>query len=181
MHPDADCAAGWFCSGGSPSPTPPSNSTYGGKCDLGEYCPMGSTSPRPCEGGLFCASDDGLPDGFCSEGFFCQQGSFTPTPRGQTNRNGIIGDICYRGHYCEIGSIDPEPCPEGTFSSTLGAFNESTCQLCPAGLVCPDAAQVNATEPCDAGFYCPVGSSQSVLECFRGHSCPGGNALPLPC
>lgn len=82
VNPDGDCRAGWFCTGGANTPTPPSNSSFGGKCALGEFCPAGSSEARPCEGGQYCASDDGLPDGFCQEGYYCRQGSFTPAPSG---------------------------------------------------------------------------------------------------
>lgn len=49
--PAGPCAAGYYCTGGSPT-AQPTDST-GGPCPRGSYCPAGSPQPLPCPPGTF--------------------------------------------------------------------------------------------------------------------------------
>ena len=46
------CAAGYYCTGSTETPTPPDGAT-GGKCTPGNYCPEQSVNQTPCDGGTF--------------------------------------------------------------------------------------------------------------------------------
>ena len=41
--------------------------------------------------------------------------------------------LCPVNSYCPFSSTTPTPCPPGTFSNAVGAANNSTCVVCPAG------------------------------------------------
>lgn len=98
------------------------NATFGGLCKEGYYCPEGTAEGSekpclygtysnvtglvnasqclPCTAGKYCAGL-GLtkPTANCSGGYFCNQGSKTPTPK-----DGVQGNKCPTGHYCPEGS-----------------------------------------------------------------------------
>ncbi len=84
------CAAGFYCSGGSPFRTP-SNASYGNACSTGEYCPEGAVRAVPCVGGYYCADISGVPTNPCDAGYFCRQGASSRTPQGETNNGGLVG------------------------------------------------------------------------------------------
>ena len=167
-------------------------------------CPNGTFNNRTnietldecqsCSPGMFC-DEEGLsvPAGDCSDGFYCGRGSNTPTPdeselslvyQGETctdqSSNGVNG-VCPRGHYCPEGSPSPTQCPPGTQQAALGQYNLSQCEPCTSGFQCPSSATINATLPCDPGYYCEAGTVTSHLLCTLGHYCTGGNAVPTPC
>ncbi|NXM45304.1 AB24G protein, partial [Gymnorhina tibicen] len=49
------CLAGFYCTGGAPSPTP-RDGLVGNRCPQGAYCPLGSASPLPCPPGQYSSS-----------------------------------------------------------------------------------------------------------------------------
>ena len=44
-----------------------------------------------------------------------------------------VGQECTPGYFCPQGSATPTPCPTGTFSNATGNIAESDCQNCTAG------------------------------------------------
>ena len=166
-EPTGLCDAGYFCSGGSKTPTPPS-----GLCPAGKYCPRGTTSLQNCPVGTFSLSQGLTDDSECQP---CPPGSYCANPGqvglaaaspcdpgfvclgGSTTRNptdGIQGFQCGVGVYCPTGSNSTQRCPPGTVGSALQA---SSCPACPAGRYCPEEG-LSVSEPCPTGAYCPTGS-----------------------
>ncbi|XP_051788210.1 uncharacterized protein LOC127529233 [Erpetoichthys calabaricus] len=114
-HPSGQCAAGYFCKGGSKTARPEDS-----KCPKGYYCPLGSASPLLCPDGT-SSNVTGLAECLdCPPGFYCLAGQNE--------------QLCPQGHYCP-GSTgqDVLPCPPGTFNSEFGCSQLEQCQLCPAG------------------------------------------------
>ena len=63
--------------------------------------------------GKYCLMPGGANvTGDCSAGYWCINGSPTPTPT-----DGITGQRCPEGNYCPIGATAPVPCPLGTWSN----------------------------------------------------------------
>ncbi|XP_031989756.1 SCO-spondin-like isoform X5 [Corvus moneduloides] len=174
------CLAGFYCTGGAPSPTP-SDGLVGNRCPQGAYCPLGSASPLPCppgqysssagntgiqdcllcDAGYFC-NGTGLvsPTGLCEAGFYCSGGSLSPKPPRPTGSGGP----CPPGHYCEVGSSRAQPCPAGTYSPS---WSGTRCLECPEGFYCTSAS-TNYTD-CPQGHYCPRNT-----EFATQHPCPAG-------
>ncbi|KAF3692794.1 Sushi, von Willebrand factor type A, EGF and pentraxin domain-containing protein 1 [Channa argus] len=199
-QPTGPCEAGYYCPTGSPSP----NSTeYQVVClffvdsaagtALPEPCPRGTFSNQtgahsysvctPCPSGVYCSSyGASTPQGSCLEGHFCQGGALGPTPQNSDNfpRNGP----CPVGHYCPAGCLSPIPCPNGSIRNTIGGVSMESCTSCPAGYYCSNEGLSNPSGPCAAGFYCPFDFSSTTpyaFLCPKGHYCPEGSALALPC
>ena len=77
------------------------------------------------------------------------------------------------------------------------AVNASQCSACPGGSFCGDSGLTAASGPCNAGFWCSVGSAHPNASecdsrgvgcssgcggiCPKGTYCPRGSALPTPC
>ena len=182
--PDGVCAGGYFCTGGSNSST--ATNGAGGACQQGEFCPAGISQPIPCPGGQVCAGalrSSATPDGPCDAGYFCSGGSWTATPAGEVQRFdvGVIGDVCPAGHFCPSGSTAPERCPNGTANAATGSTSSAACAPCPSGFECATTAATGFSVPCPAGFYCLAGTSEALLQCWRGHKCPEGSSLPSAC
>ncbi|OQS01038.1 hypothetical protein ACHHYP_01968, partial [Achlya hypogyna] len=171
---------GFYCLKGSTAAAPDDTELWAGECPLGTFCPNATALPTPCEAGHYCASlnlENALP---CAGGFYCIQGSSTPTPTGEMNANGLIGNECPAGTYCPIGTSNPIPCPSGTFSGVKQLQNVAQCLPCPAGYSCPDTGTVVPSAPCPPTVFCPGNNTQTT--CPVGHYCPGGVlTAPLPC
>lgn len=185
------CDAGYYCSSGSTMPNPV-NETFGDICPKGHYCPAASASAIPCpEGyfsnsygnenltnclpctaGMYCAGTGrALPNGNCTEGWFCPQGSTQPQP---------TGNECLAGHECPEGSGAESACPSGYYQPDVG---KGSCFICLAGMYCDQneaiAEQqsgvgeashgVVTPKACPAGYYCPPGT-QTEFE----NPCPVG-------
>lgn len=71
---------------------------------------------------------------------------------------GLYGQ-CPKGYFCPQGTGAPQPCPAGTFSANEKATDVSFCELCTAGSYCSVLALTAVEGTCDAGFYCPAGST----------------------
>ncbi|XP_029373644.1 multiple epidermal growth factor-like domains protein 6, partial [Echeneis naucrates] len=76
--------------------------------------------------------------------------------------------------------------------SHLGASSPEACLPCPAGTFCSQSGLSQPTGLCEAGYYCPAGStspnfteyqgnSSGIHLCPSGHYCPSGTGHPLPC
>jgi sugar lactone lactonase YvrE len=193
------CPSGKLCkSTGTFSPT---------SCPAGSYCPPGSSSETPCPIGTFNPTTGArtgreciacLPGFYCSHQgqvnvtgpchaeYYCLAGSNTPEPKPSWAPNSSIplpiGGRCTEGGYCPEGSSAPSPCPPGTFSSTIGASNISSCSPCTSGYYCEGSSEPKPTGPCLAGSYCEKGSSsprQYITP--EGKYSLKGASLPTPC
>jgi hypothetical protein len=205
------CLPGDQCLGGTPGAPFP--------CPAGFYCPVSTAPPVVCPGGSFCPEGSGSPVA-CPAFHFCNPGAVNATPCSEpipepncvqcvagTYCTGPNITTCPAGSYCPpestapvpcpagsvcagSGNIAPAPCPAGTFSSTVGATNETTdcgecgyaayCgegssapTACPAGLV----TTTNRTASiggcvCPAGLYSPSPISVACLACTEGYACP---------
>ena len=142
-----NCEAGYYCSGGSSSPTPLQDNILqdcwltnscdssvtetcwenadldevGGICLPGFYCPEGHYCgrPIPCEAGFAC------PD-FRMSTYVCEAGYYCPT--GSKDTKSVV---CPGGHYCPEGSAAPEPCPPGTYGK--GGVEAISSDFCETG------------------------------------------------
>ncbi|GLD57311.1 zonadhesin-like isoform X1 [Lates japonicus] len=177
-HEPSICPAGHFCPAGTALPHP---------------CPLGTFSNQTgahslsvctsCPSGVYCSSyGASTPQGSCLQGYFCQGGAMGPTPQSSDNfpRNGP----CPVGHYCPAGCLSPIPCPLGSIRNTTGGVSMESCSACPAGYYCSTEGLANPSGPCAAGFYCPFDFSSTTpyaFLCPKGHYCPEGSAMALPC
>jgi hypothetical protein len=148
QQPAGDCAAGYYCSGGSWTSAPVAQS-FGDSCTAGHYCTNGTSVPIgcpagtysssvgnravtdciPCTPGYYCNST-GLttPAGKCSAGYYCSSGASTSTPS-----DGITGDICQQGYNCPLGSSAQQYCSPGYYQNQVGG---GLCLACPIGYIC---------------------------------------------
>ena len=178
------CPAGFFCPSGTGHDWMP--------------CPSGSFSPQSgisdvsqclsCSAGKYCQLANATEEtGFCEAGFFCIDGSDSPTPDGITSK-GISG-VCPVGAYCPRGTGQSNSCPRGTFSNATGLKNVSQCVDCPYGYYCDGDGLTEPSGKCDPGFYCVLrsdvknpGSATAIGgPCPPGHFCPEGSSSPQQC
>nr|XP_055052406.1 zonadhesin isoform X1 [Misgurnus anguillicaudatus] len=133
-----------------------------------------------CPSGHFCPGV-GLeqPAGLCLAGFWCKQGSPSPSP---------FGTECPLGHYCPKGTTNPLPCPVGTWSNSTGLKSVEECPSCPGGFYCASTGLTEPTGLCSEGFYCAAKAETptptdgiSGHVCPEGHYCPPGTTRPVPC
>ena len=148
----------------------------GGRCWPGSYCPAGSAYPLACSYGQYCDQWTlSAPAGLCDAGYYCNGSAEEPNPSERE---------CPPGYYCEQGSGTPTQCPAGTMSDVTGAMNLTWCDACTAGYYCEGPADTAVTGPCDEGYYCPAGQQVATpadFFCTLGHYCPVGTADPVPC
>lgn len=170
----------------------PTNETFGDICPKGHYCPEASqaaiacpegtfsnayanensTNCLPCTAGMYCAGTGrALPNGNCTEGWFCPQGSTQPQP---------TGNECLAGHSCPEASGAETPCPSGYYQPDVG---QGSCFLCPSGMYCDQNEAISEEQSgvgeashgvvtpktCPAGYYCPNGT-----ETATANPCPIG-------
>jgi hypothetical protein len=180
-----DCPKGSYCptlagsATGSASPTACPTGTYGNVFNL-----AAESDCKPCRPGYYCATT-GLtaPSGECQPGFFCSQRAVEGSPPADYIAAATLAAApstttpdagpCPPGFYCPAATAWPLPCLAGTFSSASKATSSATCQACTVGSYCAYAEgyalpwpsprtaahQAAPTGPCDAGFFCPVGST----------------------
>ena len=65
------------------------------------------------------------------------------------------------GHYCPSGSGLPTPCPAGRYNSRTGRSSPGECDICSPGSYCAGLGNSKPTGPCEAGYFCPAGSTSS--------------------
>ncbi|XP_070826889.1 multiple epidermal growth factor-like domains protein 11 isoform X1 [Chaetodon trifascialis] len=177
-HEPSICPAGHLCPAGTALPLP---------CPLGTFSNQTGahslSSCTPCPTGAYCSSNGAsTPQGSCLQGYFCQGGAMEPAPQSSDNfpRNGP----CPVGHYCPAGCLSPVPCPLGSIRNSTGGVSMESCSACPAGYYCSTEGLASPSGPCAAGFYCPFDFSSTTpyaFLCPKGHHCPEGSALALPC
>ena len=175
------CEAGFYCPIDTPIIGSPIGSWDQRECTAGSYCPPESVLPISCPAGKNCAQDGlgelaDVPD--CNEGFYCPPG---------TNGVDVSPVECPAGFYCPVGTRYQVPCPPGTYGPSVRGIDIGVCESCPYGHYCPgyaNAGPVEDLKKCQAGFYCPEGSSERApFPCPRGYHCPADNPEqnPLPC
>ena len=185
-QPSGPCTAGYYCTGGAVVANP---LTSGGTvCPQGYYCPQGTAEPEPCprgrfnpstqksnltdclpcSPGMFCNSTGGVaPTGPCFQGFYCADGSDTPSPM-FSYLTSSVGGLCPPGYYCGPGVSSPSQCDPGTYMNVSGA---AVCAPCPARFDCPVSGML-VPQPCPAGHYCdgtsripcPLGTFSNVTQ-----------------
>jgi len=177
------CPKGFFCAAKS--------LTFEGQnCAKGHYCPEGTTSSTQfkclegtynkidnaftsdqciaCDPGHYCPSKGMVDVGpVCDPGYFCIRGAQIPNPTDATT-----GNKCPVGYYCPQGTAYAIPCSPGKACTSAGMSVDGV--SCDAGFFCTIAATktnpADSTEgggPCEAGYYCPPGSSAEI-------ACPVG-------
>ena len=194
-----NCPAGMMCKSGSSSKDQV-------KCPAGYYCPEGTSygQPQPCpEGthstatgrktlsdclacpaGSYCLAAARNVTGPCSAGYFCPEGSTSPTgnacPAGtySTLTSLKASGECLpttAGYYSNAGSSVMIPCPSGRYSSvtnTKAAGGDGSvtpyCLECTAGYFCPAAS--SARTKCGRGFYSAAVASACTI-CPLGTYC----------
>mmetsp|Transcript_13452 Transcript_13452/g.20357 ORF Transcript_13452/g.20357 Transcript_13452/m.20357 type:complete len:4776 (+) Transcript_13452:55-14382(+) len=180
------CAAGWVCSGSSPSRIPTDVGGY--ICPVGHYCPEGATAPIRCPNNFYSAVEGGRSVavcGPCPKGYFCDESSQSP---------------CLPGHYCPfisglikcpLGTYNPNhygtnltsciPCPEGNECNATGLASLDGLQ-CPKGHFCPEGAY--QPTPCGKGTYRDQFGGTNVSSCYicpPGHYCRDAQVDPIVC
>jgi len=86
----------------------------------------------------------------------------TNNPGGNAKWTDMMYGKCPRGSYCPMGTAFPKKCPIGTYNDLEQKTSVDDCLPCPAGFYCD---QIGLTiedvkkKVCDAGFYCPLGST----------------------
>ncbi|OEH77833.1 hypothetical protein cyc_01966 [Cyclospora cayetanensis] len=171
------CPPGYYCPEGSPTKVP---------CPAGKYLPAsGAWEEQQCQScplGQYCAFP-GLasPSGYCSAGFFCEEGSAAPVDPTK---------LCAEGHYCPEGTHTAIPCESGTYQPQKGA---TICLTCPQGSYCEPGS--TAPKTCPAGFFCPAGTqhkfqfpcpqgtygvAQGAISSASCHLCLGGQLCSTP-
>ncbi|XP_075046430.1 uncharacterized protein LOC142107145 [Mixophyes fleayi] len=213
VFPEEDasiCPHGYYCPKGSSEPIPCPNGTYGyqpglegledclpcpegsycyqeghgglpspsGQCPQGYHCPPGTGFPLsyPCQPGSYwnmSKMDVKIPVCLlCPAGFFCDLPSL------------LAPKLCPAGSYCLHSSSRPQLCPEGTYGPGEGLSSEAECRACIIGQFCAGAGLAATSGHCQAGFYCPEGSTNPSPPggvCPAGSYCPAGSGWPVLC
>ena len=143
-----------------------------------------------CTRGFYCATPGlELPTGVCYGGYYCTEGSKSPTPIEDILAAGhpsytafpyqYLNDKCPPGFFCPNGS-DPQPCKPGTFHNQGGIVSSSQCYPCPVGRYCNGSVVPLGTAPsCDAGYVCTGGSNTpKPTDPSMGYLCPAGFRCP---
>ncbi len=139
------------------------NKEYCTGCNLGVGLPLFKRSSKMgceiCSAGTYSDNkDDGKEAQACKQ---CKEGYFCPKRTGDYSKN-----PCPIGYYCPIGtkSSTEHICPAGCACPKIkmGSLKSSGV----SGLNCPKDEN-NNTYPCQAGYYCPEGSSSD-----KQNACP---------
>ena len=124
---------------------------------------------EPCIPGQFC-EEYGLvlPNGDCTQGYYCPGGQDTSQP---------LEYACSPGHFCPTGSHNQTGCPSGYYQPHWKQYN---CELCPAGSYCKAFGDY---EDLDAENMTTDGNFTGRYRSYRGVSvptaCPPGSVCPL--
>lgn len=136
-------------------------------CNATKYCVAGSNEPVICPPGYYCPESTRAGNQFA-----CHAGTYSDV---SGLKNFTECKNCPPGSYCPEGTSTepaarPIPCPQGTYNPYWNIGFVLNCIPCTAGKFCPSAGQVNATDICYEGYYCPNGT-------VAGHQfpCPPGS------
>ena len=182
------CRAGFYCTGGSTSPTPgnywfdnggiaPVNTdpTFKGTyCQPGNYCPQNSVQQIQCGAGTFLNYEGGILQTeclSCPAGLYCGA-SGIDDPSINTANTGPCdaGYYCTGGsptaqqtkcptdHYCPAGTLSKKICTPGEYTDDTG---QATCKVCAPGKTCKN---LQATD-CPIGNYC---LNNVITPCPKG-------------
>lgn len=83
---------------------------------------------------------------------------------GERTRADLARDACPAGYYCPEGAASPYSCPSGTYNPHTGRDGLEDCITSPEGYYTEEASR-NMTGPCEAGYYCPAGSTGPQQVC----------------
>ena len=175
------CAAGFYCLKGVTAEEPAATSTYatgidsaltgtvnGGPCPINKECSYTMIHQMECEDG-FISLEEGLSQcSSCPSGYYCDM-----------NEDQTQAIQCITQSICDSSEKRQPICPAGTFMNA----GDKYCQKCIAGSYC--RAGIIAGE-CLAGFLCgePEFHSQpnpAGYECEAGYYCPKGTTVAIPC
>ncbi|XP_053125644.1 sushi, von Willebrand factor type A, EGF and pentraxin domain-containing protein 1-like [Hemicordylus capensis] len=199
------CPPGHFCEAGSTRPQPCPVGTYNPswgmaqclECPEGVFCDAGSANYTNCPAGHYCPQNTKFATQFpCPRGTYsnilniktvsecqpCPPGKFC-SKSGLTNPDGT----CMPGWYCPPRSTSGKPIFPGSHADTVpsissaGSATETSgfFRMCQAGTYCPEGSSVPL--PCSPGYYCA--SSELAAPsgpCDAGFFCTGGSTLPNP-
>lgn len=172
------CPTGAFCLAGTVTPRNCPGGTYNDQTNATRL-----SDCLPCPAGYYCPQGTSNQGIICSKGFYCLTGQMdttvNPCPVGSYGdtegySNSTQCTICPAGHYCPSGSeaepaTAPTKCPAGKYNPDEGTGQEINCKLCVAGRACPFEGQINSTDACGEGYYCPDGTiSPTQFSCLPG-------------
>jgi Tyrosine-protein kinase ephrin type A/B receptor-like len=81
------------------------------------------------------------------------------------NVNGPVPVDCYAGYFCP--GLAPQACPPGTYSTSIGAVDATTCIPCPTMMVAASAGST-ACAPCAYGSFSVTVGSSACGGCAAG-------------
>nr|XP_054760934.1 uncharacterized protein LOC129267226 [Lytechinus pictus] len=189
-YPSGECDPGFYCHLGSNSSNPSVASSTGGPCPAGSFCVGGNSDYVLCPPGYYQPNEreDNCLD--CPEGHYCEEGSSNYT-------------ICPKGHFCPLNTefATENPCNNGTFNNATGGSDVNACELCPAGMYCPERGMEEPAGLCAPGWYCILGAWKDMPtslgndtdfgcacpndttggRCLAGTYCPAGASQPIQC
>jgi hypothetical protein len=173
------------------------------ECAVGTYSDrVGSSECTSCATGLY-GSSKGLLSSSCTGR--CRNGTYSTLGAKECTNcsNGFVSNgasgtcsACDLGKYAESGDAQCRSCDIGKYGVTtglsacidcsIGYYSEvkgaSVCISCPAGYYgdTTGLTSANCSGLCDAGYWCPLGSTSSKqAECGASVVfCPEGSALP---
>jgi hypothetical protein len=127
-------------------------------CPKGFSCSdVGQGMPVVCPPGYVCVGGT-MPSTACSAGTYCPLGSSVALICSAGTFNAAVAasvcQTCIPGAFCPPGSLIPTPCPIGYYSNSIGANASTSCVAC--------------TLP---GKYCPVSSTNAMVDCPAGAFC----------
>ncbi|KAH8046092.1 hypothetical protein JL720_16470 [Aureococcus anophagefferens] len=157
---------------------------------------------EPCFGGHYCETDGlGWPTGECAGGYYCGLGANVATPDEKQLATSI-----YQGETCADQSTEDDAngvCPRGHYCQGTRLAHEADCEPCSPGHYCGAPGLPEPQGPCEAGFYCALGSatrrpatasstrlgeacnvmrpSETNGVCPVGHYCEEGSIAPTQC
>jgi len=120
------CGSNYYCPDGQNLVSCPAGTFYDGvsasdvsfckSCPKGYYCAGKGTTAITCTPGTYTDEEKSAQCKTCPEGYYCQFGSTTPI-------------ICQMNTFADKGSPACTNCPNGQFTSGIGA---SACETCPS-------------------------------------------------